>query len=253
MSRKERTIRTEGIVLRHNDWGEADRMLWVYTRALGKVHILAKGIRKIRSRKAGHLEPFTLTMMLLAKGRDFWIITQAETINAYISLRKDLDRLGHTAYIIELLERFSNEEEENQALYRLVVETLDRIDREPEPRMAIRYYELRLLDLLGYRPRLFQCIHCGNEIIAEDQFFSIPQGGVVCPGCATQVLSPIPITMETLKYLRHFQRSSYSEACRAHLTPEINKQIEQLMQSYLTFFLERGLNTPSFIQQVKPR
>jgi DNA repair protein RecO (recombination protein O) len=80
----------EAIVLSHHDWGEADRLLWLYTRELGKVRVVAKGVRKLRSRKAGHLEPFAHTRLQLARGRDMLIVTQAETINAFLNLREDL-------------------------------------------------------------------------------------------------------------------------------------------------------------------
>jgi DNA repair protein RecO (recombination protein O) len=85
MTTRERSITSEAIVLRHSDWGEADRLLWIYTRKYGKLRALAKGIRKIRSRKAGHLEPFTRVALLLARGRDFFIVTQAETVEPHLA------------------------------------------------------------------------------------------------------------------------------------------------------------------------
>ena len=100
-------------MLRHSDWGEADRLLWLYTRQHGKLRALAKGVRKIRSRKAGHLEPFTRVALLLARGRDFYIVTQAETVDPYLSLREDLKRLGYASYVVELLDRFTYDEDEH--------------------------------------------------------------------------------------------------------------------------------------------
>ena len=74
---------------------------------------------------------------------------------------------------------------------------------------------MRLLDFLGFRPQLFECANCGREIEAEDQFFSFSAGGVICPRCGRGLPNLIPISVDTLKYLRHFQRSSYGEAARA--------------------------------------
>ena len=67
MARKERTLRVEGIILQRSDWGEADRLITIYTRELGKIRSIAKGVRKPRSRKAGHLEPFTRSSLLVAR------------------------------------------------------------------------------------------------------------------------------------------------------------------------------------------
>jgi len=230
MPTQERTFRSEAIVLSHKNWGEADRMLWLYTRKLGKVQAIAKGVRKMRSRKAGHLEPFTCSDLMFARGRSFLIVTQAETLAPFLDLREDLLLVGYAAYIVELVDRFTYEEDENHLIYRLLRETLTRIDSEPAPYLAVRYFEIHLLDLLGYRPELTNCVNCESVIQAEDQFFSISLGGVVCPRCGL---------------------SSYSQAARAKLSPELNQDLEQFMQRYITYRLERSLNTPAFISRVK--
>ncbi len=246
-----RSQRVEAIVLRHTDWGEADRLLWLFTRELGKLQVVAKGVRKPRSRKAGHLEPFTRVELLLAHGRDLLIVTQAEARDAYLALREDLVRVGYAAYIVELLDRFTYEEGENIGLYRLLSETLSRINKEQDSAFAVRYYEVRLLDLVGFRPQLLHCVNCGSEIKAEDQFFSFEKGGVICPSCGTKEAGVRPVSMPALRILRHFQRSNYAEAQRARLSPAIDLELETLMGNYLTYLLERGLNTPEFLRQVR--
>lgn len=247
-----RTIRVEAVVLRHKDWGEADRLLWLYSRQRGKLRAVAKGARRLRSRKAGHLEPFTRVALLLARGRDLWIVTQAETIDAYLPLREDLVLTGYAAYVLELVDRFIYDDEQIPSLYRLLVNTLNRLSKEANTFKAVRYYEIRLLDLLGFRPELFQCVQCREEIQAQDQFFSAAQGGVLCPRCGKKAASTArPVSMQALKFLRHFQRSSYAEACRARPSNEVKKETETLLQYYLTYLLERKLNTPEFLRHVQ--
>ncbi len=247
-----RSVRVEAVVLRHSDWGEADRLVTLYARQLGKTRAIVKGARKITSRKAGHLEPFTQVKLQLAKGRDLFIITQADTIESYPSLREDLILTGHASYVIELLDRFTYEDEtENLTLFRLLTETLSRLASKLDPWLVIRYYEIRLLDDLGFRPKLFECANCGREIQPEDQFFSFSAGGVICPTCGKGLPNLAPISMETLKYLRHFQRSSYADASRARPSPEVQKEAESLMQGYFTYLLERELNTPGFMKRIR--
>ncbi|NOH01453.1 MAG: DNA repair protein RecO [Chloroflexi bacterium] len=248
-----RSFRASAVVLRHSDWGEADRLLTLYTREHGMVRALAKGARKVTSRKAGHLQPFTHITIQLAKGRDLLIVTQVETVNAFLPLHDDLVKTSYAAYVVELLLRFSYEDEgANPSLFRLLVETLGRIEKEPDSWLSIRYYEMRLLDAVGFRPRLFECANCGREIKPEDQFFSFTAGGVICPRCGERLKNPRRISLEALKYLRHFQRSGYREASRAHPSPEVQKEAETLMQGYFTYLLERELNTPGFIKKIKP-
>jgi DNA repair protein RecO (recombination protein O) len=247
-----RSFRVEAVVLRHADWGEADRLLTLFTRERGKMRAIAKGARRIRSRKAGHLEPFTRVTLQLAKGRDLFIVTQADTLDAYILLGTELVKTGYASYVIELLDRFTTEDgSENYPVFVLLTETLKRISVDSDPWLAIRYYEVQLLDYLGYRPQLFKCANCGKEILPEDQYFSPAAGGVLCPSCGAGLPGVWTIKVETLKYFRHFQRSSYVEAQRARPAASVQEELENLMQRYFTYLLERGLNTPAFIQKIK--
>jgi DNA repair protein RecO (recombination protein O) len=133
----------------------------------------------------------------------------------------------------------------------LLTDSLMRLCQADDLELVVRYYEVRLLDLVGFRPQLFQCVKCGEEILAQDQYFSAYLGGVVCPKCGPQTSEAKPISMAALKYMRHFQRSSYAEAKQARLTTTINREIEITMQHYLTYLLERGLNTPPFLRRVR--
>ncbi len=247
----EHTLRVEAVVLRHSDWGEADRLLTLFSRERGKLRCIAKGVRRLRSRKAGHLEPFTRAALMLARGRDFWLVTQAETLDAYLPLREDLVRTGYAAYVIELVDRFTYDEGENRGLFALLVDTLQRIDTLEDAFLAVRYFELHLLDFVGFRPELFRCVIGGEEIRPQDQFFSAQQGGVICPNCASRARGAHPVSLDTLKYMRHLQRSSYPEAARAQLSPPVQREMEALLQHYITYVLERGLNSPDFLNEVR--
>jgi DNA repair protein RecO (recombination protein O) len=251
MPSRERSFRVEAIVLRHQDWGEADRLLVLFTRQVGKLRAIAKGVRKLRSRKAGHLEPFTRASLQLAKGRDLPIVTQAEALDLYMPVREDLGLYGYASYAVEMLDRFTYEEGENLAMFRLLRDTLSRLAKGEDPPFALRYYELRLLELLGYRPQLFTCAHCEEEIKPQDQYFSAEQGGVLCPKCGQGVPGALPVSLNALKYLRHLQRSNYLEATRASIPPQVNIEMENLLQAYITYLLERKLNTPGFIRKIK--
>lgn len=250
MPNRQRTFRVEGVVLRHQDWGETDRLIILFSRERGKLRAIAKGARKPQSRKAGHLEPFNRVSLLLAQGRDLPLITQAETLTAYPAFQEDLLRIGYGAYLLELMDRFAVEEEANPALYQLLVETLQRLSQSPDPLFELRYFEVKFLDEVGYRPQFFDCVVCNEAIQPQDQFFSIEMGGVVCPNCAVQHRSLLPLSLPALKYLRHFQRSSYPEARRARVPPAILREMEALLGRYLQAILERGLNTPKFIHSV---
>jgi DNA repair protein RecO (recombination protein O) len=249
---KFRSLRVDAVVLRHSELGEADRLLTLYTRQFGKTRAIAKGARKIASRKAGHIEPFTHVRLQLARGRDMFIVTQADTVDAYLSLRDDLILTGQASYVMELLDRFTYEDEtENSPIFRLLTDTLSRLASRLDPWLVIRYYEMRLLDHLGFRPQLFECANCRREVKAEDQFFSFSAGGVICPRCGRGLPNLHGVSVNTLKYLRHFQRSGFGEASRARPSLEVQREAESLMQGYFTYLLERELNTPGFLRKIR--
>jgi len=251
MVAKLRSLKVEGIVLRHRDWGESDRMLTLFTRELGKVQALAKGVRKPRSRKAGHVEPFSRATLLLARGRSFFILTQAEAVNIHSALRENLILLGYASYVVELLDRFTHEEEQQNLFYRLLANTLTRLNRGDDPNLVARYYEIRTLDFVGFRPQLMTCAQCKVGILPEDQFISGSQGGALCPNCGRASREARPIAMQALKYLRHFQRSNYKNASRAKIPEDVYAEIENLTYYYLTYVLERGLNSSAFLRRVR--
>jgi DNA repair protein RecO (recombination protein O) len=250
MSVKEHIRKVEAIVISHSDYGEADRILNLFTREMGKARAIAKGVRKEHSRKAGHVEPFTCTTLMLAKGASFWIVSQAETVDAFTPIREDLTKTAQAAYVIELLERFTSEDEIHLALYRLVKDSLERIATQADAYQTLRYYEMRFLEMVGYRPELFHCVQCRTEIQAEDQFFSILKGGVMCPRCGRIADDTRPVSMLVLKYMRHFQRSDYQDIQTINVPPLVRQEMEKIMQSYLSFLAERKLNTPAFLREI---
>jgi DNA repair protein RecO (recombination protein O) len=252
MAEKFHSYRVEAIVLRHADWGEADRLVTIYTREGTKLRVIAKGARKIKSRKAGHLEPFTRVSLQLARSRSFPIVTQAETQDAYLPLRDDLLRTVTASTVIELLDRFTYESEtENPAAFSLLADTLTRIATQPDAWVAVRYFEVQVLDVLGYRPQLGVCANCSNEIQPVDQFFSIVQGGILCPKCGMNLPGSQPVSMAALKTLRHYQRSSYPQAAKWDPAEAVRLEVENLLQRYITYLLERELNSPGFLKQLK--
>jgi len=253
MSNRDRSIRTEGIILRRRDFGESDRILVLFTRKLGRVSGIAKGARNPSSKISGHIELFMRSSFLISRGRNLQLITQAEIIEPYDGLRKDLRGIGMGSYLVELVDAFTYEEGSNLPLYDLLVVSLEALERGEESSIVIRYYELHLLDLVGFRPELFICVECGKKITEQDQFISGELGGVVCPDCAAGAPSAgiRPISARVLKYLRHFQRSDLQSLLPLKISEDIEQGLAKTISYYLTHTLEGHLNSPDFISRIE--
>ncbi|MCP4713703.1 MAG: DNA repair protein RecO [Deltaproteobacteria bacterium] len=201
----ERLYRTDAIIIRRSDFGEADRLLTVFTPNRGKLRLLAKGVRKITSRKSGHVELFMLTDMLIARTRTWDIISQAEIVESYRGLREDLDKTGHAYYLAELLDRFTEEHDANTPLFELMALTLARLSHVDDPFITLRYFELHLLSLTGFQPQLHFCVACEKALQPVENYFHFVDGGVLCPEHGQPRPNAEPLPLPVLKVLRFLQ------------------------------------------------
>jgi DNA repair protein RecO (recombination protein O) len=250
-SRRERVYRTRAVILKRREQGEADRVITIFTPDYGKRAVIAKGVRKPASRKAGHLEPFTHVSLMLAKGKTWDVITSAETITSFRALREDLDLTAYAYYFCELLDAFVQEEDPHPELYDLILTAFRRLETSPNLALTGRWFELALLKHVGFSPQLFHCVQCGEAIRPELNYFSLEQGGVLCPRHGEGVSGVQPIPLNALKVLRYIQTRPYHEIIRLQLKPGTMRQVETLLADYLRFLLERRLKSPRFIQLLR--
>src|SRR5690606_30882287 len=150
-----------------------DKIVTFFSPYGGRFDAVAKGVRRTKSRLAGHLEPLTLGSYLLAEGRDLDIVTQAETMDAFPALRGDLERLSRGLYCAELVDRLTPERSEGAAVFRLLQETLAHISVSPAYELAVRRFELRLMDALGFRPALQACAVCYTPLQPQANYWSV--------------------------------------------------------------------------------
>ncbi|HEC23153.1 MAG TPA: DNA repair protein RecO [Chloroflexi bacterium] len=251
MPASERIYRTEAVILRRQDLGEADRILTLYTRDHGKIRVVAKGVKKPTSRKVGHVELFTRADVLIARGRTLDILSQAQTLDAFLPLRQNLEQATYAAHFVELLDAFTEEGDESRALYDLLVEGLGWLCATSDLRRTARYYELRLLGLAGYRPELFRCAACGKEIEPQDQFYSPAAGGVLCPACGPGNPRARPISLNALKVLRYMQTRPFEAVESLTLRPAVQAECERLLHGTLTYYLERRLRSAAFLARLR--
>lgn len=144
-----RTFKTEGIILKYLSYGEADRILTLYTKHYGKIKALAKGVRKLTSRKAGSLDLFSQVVVFLVKGKNFDLLTEAETVNLFKSWRKNLLKVGVAYYFCELVDKLTPEGQENLAVFELLKDSLGKLEKS-DLKILVRDFEEKLLTDLGF-------------------------------------------------------------------------------------------------------
>jgi DNA repair protein RecO (recombination protein O) len=243
--------RTEAIVIRRSNIGEADKILTVYTPGKGKLKLVAKGVRRTTSRMGGHLEMFMQCRLLVAKGRNLDIITQSETLKPFKELRNNLTLFAYACYGLELLDKLTEEEgSENYPVFSLLSEFLEALDSGQDPISTTRAYEIHLLGYLGYRPQITRCVRCNQDLQPVTNFFSPELGGVLCPDCGKIERRSIEISVDALKVLRYLQKTTFASGPRLRLKPELRAELEHLMRSYTRYLLERDLKSAEFVHNV---
>ncbi|GAC1321414.1 MAG: DNA repair protein RecO [Chloroflexota bacterium] len=246
-----RVYRTEAIVLKGYNYGEADRILTLCTPHAGKVRVIAKGVRRTKSRMGGHLDLLTRSTVLVARGRQLDIVTQAETIENFRALREDLSRGTYASYIVELVDSFSADQLGNYPVYALTVTTLRRLADSLDLEMVTRAFELQLLAFTGYRPQLHHCLNCDKKIEPIANRFSAKLGGVLCPDCADTDAAAPEITVDALKVLRNLQTN---EAAMLHLdplSPDLRGEVERRLHDYVVYRLEGRPRSLSFLHRLR--
>ena len=256
MSPRPRVYKTEGIVLRSMNLGEADRVLTILTPRLGKLRVIAKGVRRTRSRIGGGLEPFSDVQLVLAVGRTFDVVTSSSLEDPHLGLRNDLHSTAAAWYVIELADRFCEGSADSHEAFRLLAQALSALDAPPAEvtrEVVARWFELSLLNAMGFRPELARCLECGAQIEPDGNAYSPVGGGVLCPACSHAAHGARTISADALKVLRHLQRSALVGVLRLRLTPTVHREIERLMHATVSAVLERELRSRDFFSEVAAR
>lgn len=145
-----RYIKLDGIILKRKSIGEADRILTIFSRQFGKMQIKAKGVRKISSKRASHIEPLNTTVMTIYKGQGVPVLLEVQAGEQFSSLKEDLKKLAFAYHICELIDGLCPENQENEKVFELLCETFNKLSIEKDAASLIHGFEIELLSLLGY-------------------------------------------------------------------------------------------------------
>ncbi len=244
-----RAYRTEGIVLRHSELGEADRIITLVTPLLGKLRAVAKGVRRPRSKLAGHLDLLVRGNYLIAKGSNLDIITQAQILDSFLPLRESLSLVARAFYLAEVADPFFSEGEENHALYTLFLDALRHISVGEGGELPLRHFELKTLLNAGYGPELHKCIQCQDDLRPVVNFFT-PKGGALCAKCRGLDDAARPISLNAQKVLRFMARNYFTAVSHLKVEDELLAELKALLGQYLRYHLEGQIKSSRFLEHV---
>jgi len=249
MSGRPRVYKTEAIVLRRRNVGEADSIFTLLFPREGKFDAVARGVRKARSHMRGHLEPLTRSRVMLAQGRSLDVLTQAETIAPYLVVRGDLERSAAALYGAELIDRFVGEREAAQEAFALFSLTLDALEGGLSCNV-LRWFEVQLLGLSGYEFQVETCAVCSKRLTAQDTLLCPGAGGLVCEGCRAGAGPARLLSLRAIKVLRYARSATIDQFASVNCDEMLERELRSALADLVREVTEVDTRAGRFVDDV---
>ncbi|MHB1424816.1 MAG: DNA repair protein RecO [Gemmataceae bacterium] len=234
------------LVLRTTDWSETSRIATLWTREFGKVRVLAKGGRRLKSNFENALDLLTLCRIVFLRksSSSLDLLTEAQVLQRFPRLRADLTALYAAYYVAELLADWTQDYDAHPLLFDEALDTLRTLGgTETGPRLA--RFEMVLLRELGYSPVLDHCAGCGGSLDERELAFSAAANGVLCGRCRRGQRDSRPLAPPTWRTLREL--AAPGDAWRRPWSPEVRADVRQLLGQYVTYLLGRRPRLLSYL------
>ena len=235
----EETHSTKAIILDRKPFKECDTMVSVFCLDRGKLGLVARGAKKMSSKLAGHIEPVTLSNIMIARGRQYDYLAAAVNENSFINIKNDFNKINAAGRAINIFKTLIKENEKDENLFYLLCDFLNILNnpkRETPPfaeaaeggqnsKLFFSFFVLKLLAQLGYKPELYDCAVCKDKITPNNNKFDLTKGGVVCAACAGAG-DLLTITDNCIKVLRIILNSDFNKLSRLKININAKLEIE---------------------------
>jgi DNA repair protein RecO (recombination protein O) len=241
--------RTDAIVLGHRNLGEADKILTLFSPEKGKIHAVAKGVRRPRNPILAGSQLFTYSNFLIIEGRNLDNISQCEIKESFYKIRQNLEHMAYGLYFAELLRVSTPMEDKNRELFRFFLKTMYLLQEWNNTELLSRIYEIKLMAIQGFAPEIFRCVGCGEKV-GNKVYFSTLMGGILCLNCHEKDRKSINITPETISVLRKMLMMTYEELEGLHVKEYTKEQLKNISSIFISHHIDRKLKTVQFIKDI---
>ncbi len=241
--------RTNVIVLKARNFGEADRILMLLSEDRGKFAAIVKGARRGRSRFVGNTLPFNLLKAMFFTGKSMDTLSQAELGHSFTMLREDLMKLAYASFWVELVDGFVAERVEVKEVFQFLLAAFLTLEQTPQPALLNLAFEIGLLNYLGYQPELCLCVDCG-KLIGAESFFSAQAGGVLCGGCRAHYADPVPVKPVVLDLIKQLAATDLRELNKVNGSKDDYRIIGAILLHFMETRLERSFKSNLFLENL---
>ena len=226
---------TQAITLRKQPIRDNDRLYVLYTKDLGKISALARGAGKISSKLAGHLEPFGQTSVIIVKKNAIPHLAGAQNKKIFSAISGELEILAIASRCLRITNELVKEGHPDVDIYNLLLEVFEFLETKPKKeKLEVVYsvYILKLLTQLGYRPEIYHCLACRNDIKPEDNFFNFIKGGLVCPCCQSSEAG-FKVSLNMIKFLRAALNYNFQDLSKIKFNSLAASNFNQIINQFL--------------------
>ncbi len=245
-------VRTRGVILKSQKWGDADRIVTIFSPNLGKIRGVARGARRMKTRFGGMLEPFGLVDLTLFQKtpESLGQISQIDLVMSYAAIREDLTVMMAAARMVKMVEAITVDRDPNPGMYATLVHGLESLSPDTDVALTALLFQIHVLGHTGFRPQLDSCTECGKVRPEQrPQWFSPRLGGVVCQDCSQQgVGRMLSLSKGSVAFIEQARRLSMPNLSRLKATGSLRVEVETAMDAY--FHAVVGKPLPTFEQWV---
>ncbi|MFQ5480781.1 MAG: DNA repair protein RecO [Thermodesulfobacteriota bacterium] len=248
---------TEAIILESFDLGESDRIITFCTKDFGKVKGIAKGARRSRKRFVGRLEPASCIKLFFhySEKSELLRVEDAALINGFDGLRGDVEIFTAACYLVELTGAFTRSGDSQSEVFSLLKSFLTFMNEGAETHLLCRFFEVKLLSLLGYMPGFTDCVSCGYVVSNPEEGrmfrFSPVKGGLLCRRCAGAGEKAVTLSAGTARFLQAAERMAPDKLHRLRPGPLFTEEAGPLLDTFIKIRLGHGLKTKNFMEQMQ--
>ncbi|ADL07686.1 DNA repair protein RecO [Thermosediminibacter oceani] len=240
---------TEAVVVGYRDLGEADRILTLFSPERGKIHAVARGVRRPRSPLMAGTQLFSYSKFLLVEGRNLDSISQCELKESFFRIREDLDRMAYGSYFAELLRISTRESEKSEELFRFFMKVLYLLQVWEDLEFMARIFELKLMALQGYTPQLSHCVNCRNDELKEIRF-SHALGGILCEKCRGSDEKSVVISRAVLMMMRRMLKGKFEDLAKLKVEDGVKEELKAVLTGFVLHHMERKPRTLRFLDDI---
>ena len=249
MSSPPRSYKTSAVVLRGRSYGEADRILTLFSTERGKMDAIAKGVRRTKSPMAGRLEFANEVALTMHRGRNLDVVVSADIEKAHWQHVMQPERFAAANVVTELIDGFCEPDLPLPDIYELLTRALGAIGRSADPLGLLPRFSLRLLDALGLAPPLDTCIRCGASLEHKSAWLDREQAGFAGEECAVAWRDPLVLGSEEMDNVRAIGAPRGSAAAGHIATRNVAQAIETLVNDHLGRRPKAGTHALLFVQR----